>query len=144
MNIILNEEQKQILANGGVATGVDMNTYKVYKVALNDKGVMCVVISTSNPYTKVVPYTQEASSLNLTAEETKTIMQKGAGVVYRSSGAKDGDKVLTREEQIKRGVARVIEVVINLKEGTKLDHNNPLAYDWHIIKDNSNRYEEIK
>ena len=144
MNIMLRADQQALYDKGEVATGIDLDTYKVYKVACNDKGVMCLVISTNNVYTKVNPYTQETSALNLTAEETKQALEHGTIKVYRSSGAKEGDKVLTREEQIKRGCARVIEVVISLKEGTKLPKDNPLAYDWIILNDNANRYEPIK
>ena len=144
MNIMLRADQQALYDKGEIATGVDMNTYKVYKVAKNDKGVMCIVISTNNVYTKVNPYTQETSALNLTAEETKQALEHGTIKVYRSSGAKEGDKVLTREEQIKRGCARIIEVVISLKEGTKLSKDNPLAYDWLILNDNANRLEPVK
>ena len=144
MNIILNKDQQALYNKGEIVTGIDLDTYKVYKVTRNNEGKMCIVISTSNPYTRVNPYTQETSALNLTAEETKQAMQSGTIKVYRSSGAKDGDKVLTREEQIKRGCARVIDVVISLKEGTKLSHDNPLAYDWIILSDNANRLEVIK
>ena len=144
MNIMLRQDQQALYDKGEIATGIDLDTYKVFKVAKNDKGAMCIVISTNNVYTKVNPYTQETSALNLTAEETKQAMEHGAVKVYRSSGAKDGDKVLTREEQIKRGCARVIEVVISLKEGTKLAKDNPLAYDWLILNDNANRLEPIK
>ena len=144
MHIILRPDQQALYNKGEIATAIDLDSYKVYKVARNDKGEMCVVISTNNVYTKVNPYTQETTALNLTAEETKQAMEHGTIKVYRSSGAKDGDKVLTREEQIKRGVARVIEVVISLKEGTKLAKDNPLAYDWIILNDNANRLEPIK
>ena len=143
MEILLNKEQQAIYDKGGVALGVRADNYAKVRV-INNNGVMCMVITTSNPYTKVNPYTQETTALNLTAEETKQALKDGTLLVYRSSGAKDGDKVLTREEQIKRGVARVIEIAISLKEGTKLDKDNPLAYDWHILNDNSNRYEPIK
>ena len=144
MNIILNEEQKQAYERGEIATGFDLNTYKVFKVAKNSKGEMCIVISTSNPYTRVNPYTQEASALNLTQEETLKTMAQGTLKVYRSSGYKVGDKVLTREEQIKEGVARVIEVCAHLKEGKSKDSTNTNDYEWHILNDNSNRLEPVK
>ncbi|MBO7691170.1 MAG: hypothetical protein J6T10_00870 [Methanobrevibacter sp.] len=144
MNIILNKDQQALYNKGEIVTGIDLDTYKVYKVTRNNEGKMCIVISTSNPYTRVNPYTQETSALNLTAEETKQAMQSGTIKVYRSSGAKDGDKVLTREEQIKRGCARVIEVCAMLKEGKNKDSVNPIDYDWHILNDNSNRLEVIK
>ncbi|MBO7693102.1 MAG: hypothetical protein J6T10_10770 [Methanobrevibacter sp.] len=144
MNIILRPDQQALYDKGEIATAIDLDSYKVFKVAKNDKGAMCIVISTNNVYTKVNPYTQETTALNLTAEETKEALKSGNVKVYRSSGAKDGDKVLTREEQIKRGCARVIDVVISLKEGTKLSHDNPLAYDWIILSDNANRLEVIK
>lgn len=144
MNMMLRQDQQALYDKGEIATAIDIDSYKVYKVAKNDKGEMCIVISTNNVYTKVNPYTQETSALNLTAEETKQALEHGTIKVYRSSGAKEGDKVLTREEQIKRGCARVIEVCISLKEGTKLAKDNPLAYDWLILNDNANRLEPIK
>lgn len=144
MNIMLRQDQQDLYNKGEIATGIDLDTYKVFKVAKNKEGKMCIVISTNNVYTKVNPYTQENSALNLTQDETTRAINEGTIKVYRSSGYKVGDKTLTREEQIKEGVARVIEVCASLKEGTKLSKDNPLAYDWLILNDNANRLEPVK
>ena len=142
LEILLNKEQQAIYDNGGVAVGVRADNYSKVRVA-NINGKMCLAITTNNAYTKVNPYTAETTALNLTAEETKTAMSKGAVEVFRSSGAKDSEgNVLTREEQIKQGCARVISVVASLKEGCK--GNNPADFEWLIIKDNATRFEEIK
>lgn len=145
MNIILRQDQQAIYDNGGVATGVDIDTYKVYKVARNSNGEMCIVISTGSPYTKVNPYLNESTELNLTKEETEECFKNGSVDVFRSSGARDDSgKALTRADQQQRGVARMISVVCTLKEGAKEGSQNKLDYDWLIIKDNATRLEPIK
>ena len=141
MKILLNEENQALYDAGEIALGVRDDTYSKVRV-VNRDGFMCLVITTNTPYTHVNPYTQETTALNLTAEETKNAIKEGTIKVYRSSGFKQGDKVLTREEQIKQGVAREIEVCASLKEGAK-DKDNPSSYDWFILNDNSNRYIKI-
>lgn len=141
MNVIMNEKEKAIYNSGNVATAIDMETYKPLKVQ-KVNGKMCRVVSTSKPYTKVNPFINDSSDLNLTAAETKIAMEKGSVEVYRSSGAKDGDTTLTRKQQREQGCARVISVVASLLEGHKGD--KPTDFEWLIIKDNSNNYEPLE
>ena len=129
--------------NGEVATAVNMDNYKVVKVQ-QINGVMCQVISHNAPFVKVNPYINKPNELNLTMDETQRAMRGQSVIVYRSSGAKEGETTLTREEQIKRGVARTIEVCATLKEKAPKDSTNPLDYDWHILNDNSNTYEPLE
>ena len=141
LEILLSKEQQMLYDKGEIALGVRGDTLQKVRV-ININGKMCLVVATSTPYTKVNPYTAESTALNLTNEETKEAMQKGSVDVFRSSGAKDGERTLTREEQVKQGCARVISVVASLKDGHKGD--NASDFEWHIIKDTCNRYEEIK
>ena len=129
--------------NGEVATAVNTETYKVIKVQ-QVNGVMCQVISHSTPYAKVNPFINKPNELNLTMDETQRAIKGQSVIVYRSSGAKDGETTLTREEQIKRGVARTIEVCATLKDKAPKDSTNPLDYDWYILNDNSNAYEPLE
>ena len=144
MEVLLNKEQLAIYNNGGVALGVRADTYQKVRVA-NINGTMCIAITTNSAYTKVNPYMADNSALNLTQAETEQCFKNGSVEVYRSSGAKDSDgNVLTREQQIKQGCARVISVVCTLKEGHKEGSQDYADYDWLIIKDNATRFEPIK
>ena len=144
MEVLLNKEQLAIYNNGGVALGVRADTYQKVRVA-NINGAMCLAITTNSAYTKVNPYMADNSALNLTQAETEQCFKNGSVEVYRSSGAKDsGGNVLTREQQIKQGCARVISVVCTLKEGHKEGSQDYADYDWLIIKDNATRFEPIK
>lgn len=144
MQVLLNKEQQAIYDNGGVAIGVRDTDYSKVRVA-KVNGQMCIAIMSGAAYTKVNPYLNESNELNLTKEETEECFKNGSVDVFRSSGAKDtSGRVLTREEQIKSGCARMISVVCTLKEGAKEGSTNKLDYDWLIIKDNATRFEPIK
>lgn len=144
LEVLLNKEQQTIYNNGGVALGVRADTYQKVRVA-NINGKMCLAITTNSAYTKVNPYMADNSALNLTQAETEQCFKNGSVEVYRSSGAKDSDgNVLTREQQIKQGCARVISVVCTLKEGHKEGSQDYADYEWLIIKDNATRFEPIK
>ena len=129
--LIVSKENNAIIQGGGVALAVNMADLSRVKVALVE-GVPCMVISTLKAYSGVKLYDNSSSELNLTEQETKELIAKHTLVVYRSSGATDehGD-TLTRAEQIKRGVARAIEL--------GYDAETQKAY---IIKDNSASYGE--
>ena len=129
--LFVSKETSELIANGGVGLAVNMADLSRVKVAMIE-GVPCMVISTLKAYTGVKLYDNNASELNLTEQETKELIAKHTLIVYRSSGATDehGD-TLTRAEQIKRGVARSIEL------GYDAEQNK--AY---IIKDNSASYGE--
>ncbi len=91
-------------------------------VKKDDSGVIRKVITTSakSEYTSVNLYERDAKALNLTEKETKQAIQEcnanptGSAIitVYRSSGAKDNDKTMTRQEQVNNDVARVIRVSV--------------------------------
>ena len=129
--LFVSKENNAIINAGGVALAVNMTDLSRVKVALVD-GVPCMVISTLKAYTGVKLYDNNSSELNLTEQETKELIAKHSLIVYRSSGATDEHgETLTRAEQIKRGVARAIEL------GYDAEQNK--AY---IIKDNSASYGE--
>ena len=144
MKVLLNEEQRAILNNGGVAVGVRDTDYAKVRVAMVN-GVMCLAIISGAAYTKVNPYQNKPTELNLTQAETDECFKNGSVEVFRSSGAKDKEgNTLTREEQIKQGCARAISVVCTLKQGAKEGSQDLNDYDWLIIKDNATRFEPIK
>ena len=144
MKVLLNEEQRAILNNGGVAVGVRDTDYAKVRVAMVN-GVMCLAIISGAAYTKVNPYQNKPNELNLTQAETDECFKNGSVEVFRSSGAKDSNgNTLTREEQIKQGCARAISVVCTLKEGAKEGSQDLNDYEWLIIKDNATRFEPIK
>lgn len=129
--LIVSKENDAIIKNGGVALAVNMADLSRVKVAMVE-GVPCMVISTLKAYSGVKLYDNSSSELNLTEQETKDLIAKKSLIVYRSSGATDEHgETLTRAEQIKRGVARAIELAYNTEENK--------AY---IIKDNSASYGE--
>lgn len=144
MEVLLNKEQQAIYNNGGIALGVRADTYQKVRVC-NVNGKMCIAITTASAYTKVNPYMADSSALNLTMEETREAFTNGSVQVFRSSGAKDENgNTLTREQQIKQGCARVIDVVVSLKAGAREGSQDYNDYEWLIIKDNATRFEPIK
>ena len=131
LKLIVSKENQDIINNGGVALAVNMQDLSRVKVALVG-GVPCMVISTQKAYTGVKLYDNNASELNLTEQETKELIAKHTLVVYRSSGATDEHgETLTRAEQIKRGVARAIELAYDSE-----------AHKAYIVKDASATYGE--
>ena len=129
--LIVSKETSAIIKNGGVGLAINMADLSRVKVALVD-GVPCMVISTLKAYSGVKLYDNSSSELNLTEQETKDLIKNHELIVYRSSGATDEHgETLTRAEQIKRGVARAIQL------GYDAEQNK--AY---IIKDNSASYGE--
>ena len=99
----------------------------------------CISINNKNAFTGVKPYETTSDMLNLTEKETKAVMDSGKLTVYRSSGAvNDKGETLTREEQIKLGVARQITIVAKLID-TK-SPGVPSAYKYDIISDTGASY----
>ena len=141
---LLNANELAKYNAGEIATAVNTETYKVIKVQ-QINGKMCQVISKSTPYGKVNPFINKPNELNLTAKETADAMKQQTIIVYRSSGIKNEDgRTLTRAEQKEQDSARTIEVVAMLKDKAHKDSVNPLDYDWHILNDNGNIYEELE
>lgn len=142
MKIVLSKSNVAMLKNGATIKAMDLETLSKVNVAMDKDGKLHIVISTAKPYTCVKPYTNDSSALNLTEQETKECMKAHKIVVARSSGYKEGEKVLTRAEQIAIGKARLIEVSCVLIDGcTELD--NPSSYNWFITKDETNALAEV-
>ena len=109
---------------------------QLLQVKRDSEGVIRQVINTSTKtaYTKVQPYINTPSALNLTDKETREAMAKGIIEVYRSSGAtNEKGEPLTREEQVAKGLARKISVLC--EPAIKDAGNNPLNYKYSIISD---------
>lgn len=130
MEALNNAKQTQALIQGD--KGV-----KLIWVMRDNEGVIRQVINTSTkqPYTKVQPYINNASALNLTEKETKDAIEKGLITVYRSSGAtNEKGETLTREEQVARGVARAIEVRAEQVKGAK-GSTSVMDYSFSVFSD---------
>lgn len=108
-----NKKSQALVMEGGKAILINIQR--------DSNGVIRKVINTSTKteYTAVKPYINKATDLNLTEKETRACIDSASGVngmgiirIYRSSGAvnSNGD-VLTRDEQVQQGLARVVEVM---------------------------------
>ena len=123
MNKILHVVDVNALNNNQKTQALIMDGDKAVLIYVqkDSDGIIRKVINTSTKteYTAVKPYINKATDLNLTEKETRACIDSASGVngmgiikVYRSSGAtnKQGE-VLTRDEQVQQGLARVIEVM---------------------------------
>ena len=115
--LLLSKQAQQDLEKGAVVKGMDTTTNKIVSVMLDENNVIREIVKTSTltPYIRVELYNGNAETLSLTEKETKALKEKRFITVYRSSGYKEGDKVLTREQQIALGKAR--EINIELVDG---------------------------
>ena len=84
-------------------------------------------------YVKVtIPHPQTADYLNLSSNDMQALFDAhGTTTIYRSSGVKDGDRVLTIEEQKAKHVAREILVTIAPKDG---DYTNLNFENWEVVE----------
>lgn len=146
LEILLSKEEQAIYNNGGVAKGVRADTLTRVQVQKDANGVMCLVVGSKQAYKGVTLDLRPSDYLNLNRKETAELIKNGTVTVTRSNGIKDEDgKTLTRAEQIANDSARVITVVMSLKEGAKQGSQNYARdYDLHIMGDNSTRLEPIK
>lgn len=110
--IAINKSSETQLNKGLLVVGFDFSSMKKVNVAKQGEKYFVIDLS-QKPYTSVNLYTNNSSALNLTEKETKELLEKGTIKVYRSSGEKVGDKVLTRAEQIANNTAREIVVKLN-------------------------------
>lgn len=131
--LVITKEQQAKLQSGENVSVYDTTTGHKVIISLIDNEYHAVA-SKLNAYTKVNPYLNKPYELNLTQKETLECMKNGSVTVYRSSGAREEDKALTREEQVKRGLAREIIVICDL---AGKDKNNPMDYIFSIFKDTS-------
>lgn len=132
------------LNNGKQTQGAFLNNGKIELcyVMRDKEGVIRRVINTSTKaaYTAVKPYINKATDLNLNEKETKAAMSAANGKsaygiieVFRSSGAKEGDTTLTREEQVKQGLARIIQV--SVQRMSEQPSTNPLDFKYEVVSD---------
>ena len=140
------------LKSGAVIVAVDSNFNKI-KVALDSNNKMHLVANTKAAYTGVNPNPlYPASALNLTANETlegikgaQQAYKEGKAykyIVYRSSGIKEGEKTLTRAEQLAQGKARAIVITCAL---IGVDINSLSSYRFAISQDNTTEMlEEVE
>lgn len=139
MKILYCENREALLNGKAVKCLVEgANTLALFKL---DNGIIkkCVGINNTRGYSGVNPYITSSDMLNLTEKETKGVMNTGKLAVYRSSGALNAKgEVMTREEQIKEGVARCIVITAHIINGKA--PGNPTSYQYDIISDTGCSY----
>lgn len=79
-----------------------------------------------------IPHPQTADCLNLSSTDMEALFnQHGTATIYRSSGAKNGEKVLSLKEQAEKGLAREIVVTISPIDG---NYNNRNYDNWRVVE----------